>query len=85
MDLGQVMDLPALNSFFETPDRAKPQTRDLKAFLQQRTSKRPLVLVTHQVNITELTDVYPASGEMVFVRGDANGGFDVVGRAQGDQ
>ena len=29
-----------------------------------------LVLVTHQVNVTALTDVFPASGEMVVLRPD---------------
>ena len=39
----------------------------------------PTVLVTHQVNITALTGVYPTSGEIVVIRlnGEA---VDVVGR-----
>jgi hypothetical protein len=37
------------------------------------------VLVTHQVNITALTGVYPASGELVIVRGGDNGTLRVVG------
>ena len=31
-----------------------------------------LVLVTHQVNVTALTDVFPASGEMVVLRPDGH-------------
>ena len=43
--------------------------------------ERTVIMVTHQVNITALTDVFPASGEMVVVRPRRDGsGIDVVGR-----
>ena len=38
-----------------------------------------LVVVTHQVNITALTDIVPASGEGVIVRFE-NGRLNVLGR-----
>jgi hypothetical protein len=38
--------------------------------------------VTYQVNITELTGVFPASGKIVVVRPDGKGGFQLVGRLQ---
>ncbi len=37
-------------------------------------------MVTHQVNITALTGVFPASGEMVVLKRDDQGGFVTVGR-----
>jgi hypothetical protein len=37
------------------------------------------VLVTHQVNITALTGVYPASGELVIIRRTGDGEIVVVG------
>ena len=39
----------------------------------------PLLLVTHQVNITALADVFPASGEIIVVQPDADG-LRVLGR-----
>jgi phosphohistidine phosphatase SixA len=57
---------PALNSFFEQPEFKVPQTEALKAFLLEvRPRRGNLILVTHQVNITALTDVVPSQGEMV--------------------
>jgi hypothetical protein len=38
------------------------------------------VLVTHQVNITALTGVFPASGEIVVLRLEPGGGYAVAGR-----
>jgi hypothetical protein len=40
---------------------------------------QPLVLVTHQVNITSFTGVYPGSGEIVIVERQRSGEFSVVG------
>lgn len=39
----------------------------------QASADKPLVLVTHQVNITALSGVFPASGEIIVMRveGDA--------------
>ena len=56
-----------------------PQTRALTQWLAKQDLSRPLVLVTHQVNITALTRVYPASGEMVVVRRSTDGALRVVG------
>jgi hypothetical protein len=38
-----------------------------------------LALVTHQVNITALTEVFPAEGEIVVLRPTASG-LDLIGR-----
>jgi len=40
---------------------------------------QPAVLVTHQVNVTGFTGVYPSSGEMVVVRRNMDGSFETVG------
>jgi hypothetical protein len=42
-----------------------------------------LVLVTHQVNITALTDVFPSSGEIIVVQ-PADSALRVLGRIQND-
>ncbi len=80
--LGPVTALPALNSFFQQFEREAQQTRQLKSWLDQQSLKKPLVLVTHQVNITALIDVFPASGEMIVVRRSGTGEYRVVGRIE---
>jgi phosphohistidine phosphatase SixA len=79
LQLGLVTELPALNSFFQSFERRKPQTRALKAWLKNQDLRHPIVLVTHQVNITALTGVYPSSGELIIVRRSEKGGLTVVG------
>lgn len=68
LDLGPVVALAPLNSFFEARERAEAQTAALRAWLAAQPAADTLVLVTHQVNITALTGVVPASGEIVVVR-----------------
>lgn len=79
LDIGDVQEFEPLNSFFQDRSLTEPQTEALRDFLQQRTSTEPLVLVTHQVNITALTGVFPRSGEIVFFTIDVNGSVDVLG------
>jgi broad specificity phosphatase PhoE len=73
------LDQPAFNSFFGQPDAAPEQTQAARALLSQWRGPGVLVVVTHQVNITALTGVVPASGEGVVVRPTAQG-LEVVGR-----
>jgi phosphohistidine phosphatase SixA len=79
LDLGTVQPLPALNSFFGRTDRRLPQTQVLREWIASRDLKVPTVLVTHQVNITALTGVYPDSGELVVLRRADDGALSVVG------
>jgi phosphohistidine phosphatase SixA len=77
LDLGPVTEAPALNSFFgdrSTADAQTEATRDLIAGTRGR-----LMLVTHQVNITALTGVFPRSGEIVVLHRDGDG-LSVAGR-----
>ena len=77
--LGPVTELPALNSFFADRDRGPGQTEKLKTWIGGQDLSTPLVLVTHQVNITALTDVYPTSGEIVVLRRGGLDGLEVIG------
>lgn len=79
LELGPVTDMPVLNSFFRRPDRGDRQTRTLKSWINQQDLDSPLVLVTHQVNITALTGVFPASGELIVIRRSEDGTLFVVG------
>lgn len=81
LDVGAVEKLPPLNSFFRQWEREQAQTTALIDWLAQRESADLPVLVTHQVNITALSGVYPASGEMVVVRmARDNASVEVLGR-----
>ncbi|WP_244551873.1 histidine phosphatase family protein [Rhizobium sp. RU33A] len=80
MDLGPVSPQPLLNSFFGLPENGATQTEALRAWLSSSPGDLPLVLVTHQVNITGLTSIVPRSGELVFTTMNASGAISVIGR-----
>lgn len=82
--LGKVTPLPALDSFFSNPEREREQTRETLARIKAADLSTPLVLVTHQVNITALTGVFPGSGEIVVARRMPDGKLLVVGRLNHD-
>ncbi len=82
LGLGPVEELPILNSFFERRENEERQTRGLEGWLAEQDLDRPVVLVTHQVNITALTGVFPTSGEMVVIRRSQDGGLVVVGTSE---
>jgi len=82
LDLGPVEALPSLNSFYQRDERRGPQTRALEAWLAGQDLDEPLVLVTHQVNITELTNVFPSSGELVIIRRSDAGEITLVGTVE---
>lgn len=63
MGLGAVAPLPALDSVFASRARAWPQTEELLAQVNGLAQGAPMVLVSHQVNISVLTGIHPASGE----------------------
>ena len=79
MWLGTVTQQPALNSYFENSDREREQTGQLRRLIRQRPAGAALVMVTHQVNITSLSGVYPQSGEIVVLRPEGNR-ITVMGR-----
>jgi phosphohistidine phosphatase SixA len=54
---------PAFNSFFSDRSTEPAQTAAAKALLLNWRGSGALVVVTHQVNITQLTEIFPQSGE----------------------
>jgi len=80
LELGPVQEMPSLNSFFEEPARGSEQTAQIRASLSTFFPKGPAILVTHQVNITALTGVFPSSGEIIIFRTEQNDGGKVLGR-----
>ena len=77
--VGPVVELPVLNSFFQTPEMERGYDRALRAWIASADLRRPVVLVTHQVNITALTGIFPAEGEVLILRRD-NGELRVAAR-----
>lgn len=69
MAIGEVTPQSLLNSFFQQRELGASRLADLQHWLTQQpvTAGEPLVLVTHQVTITGLTGVFPASGEIVVI------------------
>lgn len=67
MGFGPVAPLPALDSFFEARDRRATQTRALREAVNALPRGAPLILITHQVNITALTGIFPRSGEALLL------------------
>jgi broad specificity phosphatase PhoE len=76
---GQRRDEPAFDSFFEAPQQRDAATTAARAVLAGWQGPGPLVVVTHQVNITALTGIEPRSGEGVVIRLQA-GRVEVIGR-----
>ncbi|RDI62660.1 histidine phosphatase family protein [Microvirga subterranea] len=70
---------PPLDSFFSQQSRNDAQTREVGKLVSDWKGPGVLALVTHQVNITALTTIFPAEGEVLVLRPSA-GGFEVVGR-----
>ncbi|MBR0555499.1 histidine phosphatase family protein [Ciceribacter sp. L1K23] len=78
--LGDVTEQPLLNSFFGNREDGEAQTQALAAWMATLPTSGPVVLVTHQVNITGLTGIVPASGELLFVTPGAATPLPVIGR-----
>lgn len=68
LELGPVTPMPALNSFYPAPESREPRIAALRAFLAEQPSNgSPVVLVTHQFTIAELTGgATPSGGGAVF-------------------
>lgn len=82
MAVGPVEDeATGLNSFFGRPGERDAATVALRRRLATLPADAAtVVMVTHQVNITALTGVFPASGEMVVLKRDPQGEFSTLGR-----
>lgn len=65
--MGEVTEWPSLNSFFANRGEGGMATRQTIALVNDLDEGTPVILVSHQVNITRLTGVYPASNEGVIV------------------
>ena len=80
LDLGPVTTEPSLNSFFRDRSTERTQTRQITDLLSELPPGTKTLLVTHQVNITALTGIYPRSGEIILIRPTENGKIETLAR-----
>ena len=67
MAIGPVTEWPSLNSFFQGRGDGRLQTQQTIKQVNQMPPGKPVIMVSHQVNITALTGVYPSSNEGVII------------------
>jgi phosphohistidine phosphatase SixA len=80
LGLGLVRPFAPLDSFFGERARGPDQTEAVRALLADADASGPsLVMVTHQVNITALTGIFPRSGEIVVLRLGGPEIFETIG------
>ncbi len=80
LDLGEIVEQPALNSFFAgRGDRAAQTAETLELIAAQAPDAR-LLLVSHQVNISALTGNFAGSGEIIVARRTDGGELEVIDR-----
>ncbi|MGI9316066.1 MAG: histidine phosphatase family protein [bacterium] len=84
LKLGAVQPLKTINSFYQNFERKEKQTATLESWIRSQSLEKPIILVTHQVNITALTGELAASGELVIVRVSDGAPLKVVGKLQTD-
>lgn len=73
LGMGPVTDLPGLNSFFSNRSTAPSQRNDVLATLSDLPKDARILLVTHQVNISDLTGQATRSGEIIIAARNADG------------
>lgn len=79
MAIGTPVEEPLLNSFYNNRADGPAQIKALKTWLEdKRHEDKTMLLVTHQVVITALTGVFPASGEAVSFTLGSDGTITVV-------
>jgi broad specificity phosphatase PhoE len=81
LELGPVTELAALNSFFELTENREPNLRALRKFIaDQPATGELIIMVTHQVTISAMTDRYVSSGEGVILKLNPDAAYEVIGQ-----
>ena len=80
--LGPVIPDPVLDSFFQQPADGPARTTALRERLQTLTPGLPVVLVTHQVNVSALTGQFTRSGQGAEVQIQPHGEIAILGLLQ---
>jgi phosphohistidine phosphatase SixA len=81
LEMGPVVEFPALNSFYELTQDRQPNLKALRKFIAEQPSDGVLViLVTHLVTISAIADTGVSSGEGVLLKLNKDGTYENVGR-----
>ena len=82
MDIGPVEPFPAIDSFFRDRSTADAQTNQVREYISNNQNQAGVtVMVTHQMNITALTDIFPPSGSAVVLQLDESSNqLNVIGQ-----
>ena len=80
MEIAPVEPFSVLNSFFRDRSTSETQTDQVKDYIAaNEASSGVIVMVTHQVNITALSDIFPQSGSAVVMQSN-DGQLEVLGQ-----
>ena len=63
--MGNVEELPSLNSLVSYPGQLGVMTRSVRSWILEQELNGPTILVTHQVNIGALVGAYPDEGDTI--------------------
>ena len=80
MNMGPVTEWPALNSFFRNRGDGPQQTGETINLVNALGQGAPVVMVSHQVNVTALTGIFPASNEGVILALPLSESPDILAR-----
>ncbi len=80
MNVGEVSEWPSLNSFFQDRGNRSGQTLEVIAGVNAMPAGPPVILVSHQVNTTALTGIFPSSNEGVIIALPLSGSPEVLAR-----
>jgi len=82
-EVGSVMELPALNSFYELIQNREPILRALKKFIAEQPSDGVLIImVTHFVTISAIANEAVSSGEGVLLKLNRDAPYENIGRVE---
>ena len=79
LSVGDIEELPFLNSLVSYPDERTEMTRSLGEWIAVQDLSAPTILVTHAINIRALTGHSTAQGEIVVAERAAGGALRIVG------
>lgn len=83
LEMGAVIPLPALNSFFERPEDREPNLSAVKKFIYQNTKPgEMIIMVTHQVTVSGITGQWTDSGHGKLLRPTKVGGIELLGELE---
>ena len=79
--MGPVAELAALNSFYELTQNREPNLVALRKFMiDQPSNGKLIILVTHFVTISAITNEGVPSGDGVLLKLNEDGTYEIVGR-----